>query len=133
MNIYVFGNQDLEEDNTAIKAAHQLEKKFKEHTFIFVSPNADVPFAGEDHVIIMDTVEGLDSIRIIEDKDLDRLIPPPRTTVHDFDLGFQLKYLKKLGMLKKVTIIGLPMSGTIDYNTFQSIFKKLVAQDIHGS
>jgi len=31
-------------------------------------------------------------------------------------LGFQLKYLKKLGKIKTFTIIGLPMNKKIDIN-----------------
>ena len=61
------------------------------------------------------------------------IVLPPRNSVHDFDLGFQLKYLKKLGKLGKVTIIGLPQSGNVDYDSIQSILRKLVAQDIQGS
>jgi hypothetical protein len=53
--------------------------------------------------------------------------------VHDFDLGFQLKYLQKIGKLGEVTIIGLPINKTPDYLRIQSILRKLVAQDIQGS
>ena len=62
-----------------------------------------------------------------------RIVLPPRNSVHDFDLGFQLKYLKKLGKLGKVTIIGLPQTGEIDYDSIHSILRKLVAQDMQGS
>jgi hypothetical protein len=48
-------------------------------------------------------------------------------------LGFQIKYLKKIGKLGKVTIVGLPMQGELDYLRIQSIFKKLVAQEMQGS
>jgi hypothetical protein len=53
--------------------------------------------------------------------------------VHDFDLAFQLRYLKKLGKLGEVTIIGIPQEGEIDYLRIQSIFRKLVAHDMQGS
>jgi len=33
-------------------------------------------------------------IEVVDD-DLDKLVLPPRSSVHDFDLGFQIKYLKK--------------------------------------
>jgi hypothetical protein len=55
------------------------------------------------------------------------------SSVHDFDLGFQLLYLKKLGKLKNFLIIGIPMKGEINYLRIQSILRKLVAQDIQGS
>lgn len=133
MKIYVFGNQDIKEDNQAIMIAINLKGKIKNTEFVFVKPNEDLPFIHEKKILIMDTVQGIDKIKIIEDKDLDKIILPPRSSAHDFDLGFQLRYLKKLGKLGEVKIIGLPQTEKIDYNTVQSILRKLVAQDIQGS
>ena len=72
---------------------------------------------------------------MLEGDVLNRLLIPPRGSVHDFDLGFQLKYLRKLGKLGEVRIIGLPKgsSDRVDYRRIHSIFRKLVAQDIQGS
>ena len=52
---------------------------------------------------------------------------------HDFDLPFQLRYLKKLGKLGTVTVIGIPQEGEVDHLLIKSIFRKLVAQDMQGS
>jgi len=133
MDVYLFGNEDIEQDNLAFKIAEKLKNKIKNINFIKVKPNEDLPFINKEKVLIMDTVQGIDKIKIIEDKDLDKIILSPRGTAHDFDLGFQLKYLKKLGKLGKVKIIGLPQKEKVDYKTVQSILRKLVAQDIHGS
>ncbi len=133
MNVYIFGNQDIKEDDKAIVIAINLKGKIKNVDFIFVKPNEDLPFTNKENVLIMDTVQEIEEIKIIENKDLDKIILPPRGTAHDFDLGFQLKYLKKLGKLGEVKIIGLPQKGTINYKTVQSILRKLVAQDIQGS
>ena len=133
MKVYVFGNKDLELDNKALIAQKKLGAIFPQIEFVEVEPNADLPFERDRQVYIMDTVEGIEEPTLIEDSDLDKLINTSSVSVHDFDLGFQLKYLKKLGKLGNVTIIGLPMEKKIDYLRIQSIFKKLVAQDMQGS
>jgi len=84
-------------------------------------------------LILMDTVVGLEEVTILTEKDLEKLEFPKRATVHDYDLGFQLRYLIKLGKIKNVKIIGLPARGDIDYERVRSILRKLVAQDIQGS
>lgn len=131
MKVYVFGNSDLPQDSAALRAAKEMVEKNVE--FITVDPNQDLPFADENQVVLMDTMDGIDQAELIQGKDLNKLFLSPRVSVHDFDLGFQLKYLKKIGRLGEVKIIGLPMKGKIDYLRIQSILRKLVAQDIQGS
>jgi hypothetical protein len=133
MKVYVFGNADVPVDNKAILAAKELEYKIPDISFIFIKPNEDVPFVDEKRVVILDTIQGIQEVELIEGNDLDKLILPSRGSVHDFDLGFQLKYLKKLGKLGEVFIIGLPQVGNVDYLRIQSILRKLVAQDMQGS
>lgn len=133
MKVYVFGNWDLEFDNNALKITEKLSKDLDSLEFIEIKPNQDISFEGEDNVVILDVIEGLKDVRVFDEKHIDRLVLSPRNSVHDFDLGFQLKYLKKLGKIKNVKIVGLPMTGDVDYNSIHSIFKKLVAQDIQGS
>ena len=55
--------------------------------------------------------------------------------MHDFDLSYNLKLLKKIGKLKEVEIIGVPenMNEKEAFSQFQSIFKKCVAHDMQGS
>jgi Ni,Fe-hydrogenase maturation factor len=133
MKVYVFGNWDLEFDNNALKITEKLSKDLDSLEFIEIKPNQDISFEDEDNVVILDVIEGLKDVRVFDEKHIDRLVLSPRNSVHDFDLGFQLKYLKKLGKIKNVKIVGLPMTGDVDYNSIHSIFKKLVAQDIQGS
>jgi Ni,Fe-hydrogenase maturation factor len=133
MKVYVFGNEDLTEDKRAFEVCEKLKGKVKNIEFVKIKPNEDVPFIDERFVVILDAVQGIEKITEIKDDDLDKLILPPRSSVHDFDLGFQLKYLKKIGRLGKVTIIGLPMQGEIDYFLIQSTLRKLVAQEMQGS
>jgi len=130
MTVYVFGNPDSELDNRVF----EITNKFPDlANFKLVKPNEDLPFTDEKEIIIMDTVQGIDEVTELNETELDKLVSERSVSVHDFDLGFQLKYLRKLGKLNKVKIIGIPQTGKIDYLRIQSIFKKLVAHDIQGS
>jgi len=131
--VYVFGNEDVPEDSSPFALCDRLSKDFPTLEFVKVAPNADLPFAGQENVIIFDTIQGIPAIKVFNEQDLKHLILSPRTSVHDFDLGFQLKYLIKLGRLKHITLIGLPMEVDVPYDSIHETFKKLVAQDIQGS
>lgn len=133
MKIYVFGNQDVPEDNQAYEYAREIQQNLPQVEFVFIKPNQDLPFAGEKDVVIMDVVAGIEEVRLLTGTDLEKLKLPPRTTVHDFDLGFQLKLLKKLGKIGNVKILGIPMTGKVDHSSIHSMVKKLVAQDMQGS
>jgi len=50
---------------------------------------------------------------------------PPRYSAHDFDLGFQLKYLKKLGKINAFIIIGLPMNKKFRIENLKTQIEKL--------
>ena len=133
MKVYLFGNQDMKEDSWAFEIAKNVEGQVEGIEFVHVKPNEDLPFVDEPIVVIMDTVYALKEVRLFEGEAVDKLVMPPRNSAHDFDLNFQLKYLKKLGKLGEVKIIGIPMDGNINYSSIHSIFKKLVAQDMQGS
>lgn len=133
MKVYVFGNPDYAPDSLSFAVMNTLKVHFDGVDWEIIKPNADVPFVGVDHVVILDAVDGIHKMTLITEENIDKIELGSRSTVHDFDLGFQLKYLKKLGKLKKFTVIGLPMSGEIDYDSIQLTLRKLVAQDIHGS
>ncbi len=125
MKIYVFGNPDLAEDAVAINIAHQLKSLRPDLEWIKVGLNQDLPFADEPEVWILDVVMGIDQVTLINQSQLDQVIAPPRTSVHDYDLGFQLKLLKKLGHLGKVTIVGLPYGQSFG---LEAVLTKLPAK-----
>jgi hypothetical protein len=133
MKVYVFGNEYVAEDRTAIEIARVLEDSIEGISFVFVNPNEDLPFVDERHVVILDTVKGIKEVTLLEGDITDRLILGPLGSVHDFDLAYQLRYLKKLNKLGEVTIIAIPQEGEVDYPRIQSIFRKLVAHDMQGS
>jgi Ni,Fe-hydrogenase maturation factor len=133
MKVYVFGNEDLPEDRKAIEAAKQLDGAMDGVSFIFVKPNEDVPFAEESRVVILDAVQGIGEVALIEGDETEELILSPRGSVHDFDLAFQLRYLRRIDKLGDVSIIGVPREGRVDHARIQSILRKLVAHDMQGS
>lgn len=133
MKVYVFGNVDTPLDDRAFIAAEKLKGKIKDVEFIEVGTNRDLPFSNGEDAVILDTISGIKEVKILGINDLDKIALPAKTTVHDFDLAFQLKYLKKLGKLGDITIIGIPQEGEVDHNSIQSILRKLVAQDMQGS
>jgi hypothetical protein len=133
MKDYVFGNKDVVQDKRAFEVSKKLKGKIDNVEFIEIKPNEDVPFIDEKFVVILDSIAGIKNVIEVHDNDLYKLVLPPRSSVHDFDLGFQLKYLKKIGKIGKVTIVGLPIEGEIDYFLIQSILRKLVAQEMQGS
>lgn len=105
--IYIFGNPLLKEDSLPIKLVPELVKEFPEINFEIKDPNENLwPENGE--LFIIDTVLGIEKVMIIED--LDSIQLDTIYSAHDFDLGFNLKLLEKIGELKKVTIIGIPVN-----------------------
>ena len=137
MKVYVFGNQDYKEDSTAFDIAEiiKMEPWYEDLgiNFIYIKPNQDLPFVGEQRVVILDVVKGISEVKLITEDDLKRMKLHDSSSVHDYDLGFQIEYLKKLKKLGDVYIIGIPFEGDVDYSSIQSIVKKLVAQDMQGS
>ena len=133
MKVYVFGNPDVRGDNIGFNVAKKLKNKIKGLEFVEIKPNEDLPFENKDKVILMDAVEGINEVTVINEKNLEKFVVAKSVSVHDWDLGFQLKYLKKLGKLNKVTIIGLPKEKKVDYLRVQSILRKLVEQEMQGS
>jgi hypothetical protein len=130
MKIYVLGNEEVEMDRRAIEVAKKL-KNFPGVNWVTINSNEDLPV--EKYLTLIDTVIGLPEVILLSEKDIEKLIISPGVTAHDYDLGFQLKYLIKIGKLRKVRIIGLPAEGIVDYERIQSILRKLVAQDMQGS
>lgn len=103
--ILIFGNPLLEFDSLPIRIKPQLEKQFPDIVFHEMDPNENLkPISKE--LIIIDTAINTDKIRVLTD--IDKIELPSLYSPHDLDLGFNLKLLKKIGQLEKVTIFCLP-------------------------
>jgi len=104
MEIYVFGNPEIENDSLPLKILPELQKKFPEIKFGIKDPNEEWEIPEE--LTIIDTVLGIDEIKIFED--LKSFSKSPNISLHDFDVYSNLRYLEKLEHLKKIKIIGIP-------------------------
>ena len=118
--VFIFGNPDLEIDSLPVKLAPRLRQTFTDISFEVKDPNEewDVP----EELTVIDTVMDLNEVTVFND--LESFDASPRLTMHDFDALANLKYLKKLGKLKKIRIIGVPPDIGIDA-AFQSIVEQL--------
>ena len=105
LKIYVFGNSILKEDSLAIKTAKKLEKIFPEVNFIYQDPNEEIK---EKNLFILDVAQGIKKVSLIND--LNKLEFSNRVSLHDFDLTFSLKLMKKIGLVKKINIIAIPIN-----------------------
>ena len=104
MIVYVFGNPDLPADSLPLRILPELQKRFPQVQFEAKDPNEewDVP----EELIVIDTAEGINEVTVFDD--LARFAAVPHVTMHDFDALTNLRYLQKLGKLKKIKIIGVP-------------------------
>ena len=104
MKVFVFGNPDLDFDSFPLRILPRLKKQLPKIDFEIKDPNEEwkVP----EEIIIIDTVAGINNPMVFES--LESFSAPPRVSMHDFDAYTNLKYLQKLGKIKKIKIIGLP-------------------------
>lgn len=106
--IYLVGNELVEEDSLPVKLKEDLVKSFPGIIFEEFDPTENLP---EDvgHLVLIDTVMGIEKPMIFTD--IDAFSSQKAYSMHDFDLGWQLKLYKKLKMIDKVSIIGIPMGS----------------------
>ncbi|MBW2970455.1 hypothetical protein KY309_02230 [Candidatus Woesearchaeota archaeon] len=109
MNIYVCGNPLVKEDSLPLRILPELRKRFPSIDFVEFEPSEDLP---DENLIIMDTVINAKDVMIIDD--IDKFVETKALSLHDFDLGLNLKLAKKLGKLKSVKIIGVPPKASVD-------------------
>lgn len=106
--IYVFGNEMLSFDSSAVEVAKSIEKEFDNVKFVYTDPTEDFPPKGERNIIVLDTVKGINSPKIFFYSDVEQWDKSP-ISVHDYDLILHLGLLNKTGVIDNVTIIGVPM------------------------
>ncbi len=109
MKIYVFGNPLVKEDSIPLKLLPDLKKSFPKIEFIITDPNENFPPKDENNLVILDTVIGIKKPLILNLNDFDSKKNTP-VSPHDYDLLFHLLLLRKLGKIRTVKIIGLPIN-----------------------
>ena len=104
MTVFVFGNPDLPADSLPLRILPALKKRCPGAVFKVQDPNEEweVP----EELAVIDTAIGIDKVRIFDG--LEDFENTPRVSLHDFDAVTNLRYLQKLGKIKKIKIIGIP-------------------------
>ncbi len=101
----VFGNEILKDDSLPLRLLGRLGRRFPEIDFRAFDPNENLEAEGRS-LDIIDTAEGISEATLITDIDL---IKTARVySMHDFDLGYSLKLLKKIGYVDSVRIFAVP-------------------------
>jgi len=103
MKILVCGNPLVEKDAAAMKVAELLKNKVSGVQFEEFDSAEELR---GDKVFILDVVKGLKKPKVI--KNIDDIASEKIYSMHDFDLGQSLKLLKKVGLVKNVTVFGVP-------------------------
>ena len=113
MKVLCFGNEFVEQDSLAKKLADELKVDGVE----FIKCDSLEGIKGD--VMILDVVKGLNDVRLIPLEKIKNFHP---VSLHDFDLGTELKLRQTIGEINKVTIFGIPMKGDKE-NIKQGIIK----------
>ncbi|MDE1865048.1 MAG: hypothetical protein KGH94_00195 [Candidatus Micrarchaeota archaeon] len=124
----VFGNPMLRIDSMPIRLMPDLRKRFPQFEFVEFDPNENLEREGRTLEII-DSVEGIDKVTLITD--IDSIQPSPVVSMHDFDLGYSLRLLKKLKLIDSVRIFGVPM-GMKKAEAFRQLSKIIAASGTLG-
>jgi len=107
MKIYCFGNRFVKNDKTALEIIPFLQKKFPKLEFIEATTD---DIEGIPELVIIDVADMIDKVTVFTEKEIDILCGSRSCSLHDFDLGMTLKILNKMGQIKKLRIIGIPMN-----------------------
>jgi Ni,Fe-hydrogenase maturation factor len=122
--VYVFGNPLVKEDSMPLKLINKLKREFPSLQFKEFDTVEDLDLEKEMNII--DTVKGIKKVELIED--IDKIITEKIYSTHDFDLGYNLKLFKKMKMIDKVRIFGIP-SEIKEKEAFEQL-KKLIITNL---
>jgi Ni,Fe-hydrogenase maturation factor len=106
--VLVFGNRLVEKDKLPLELIPYLTKKFPEIEFKEFDSIEELQNEGSV-IYIIDSVENIENVTIIYN--IDQIeISNSLYTIHDMDLGYMLKLMKKVNMIDKVIIFGIPIN-----------------------
>ena len=109
MKILVFGNMLVEKDNLVLKLLPRLRESFPETEFKEMDGVEDLHKEGKE-LIILDAVDVLKGVKVFEFcslEDFDKVEVGGSCSMHDFDLGYNLKLLKKVGLIDSARVVGV--------------------------
>ena len=104
--VLVFGNEDFEYDDKAIKLIPLLKERLKECAFYPLSRPEQVMDFFQQDFIILDVAKGIEEAVLITN--LDDIKYGKKITAHDMDLAAFLKTVNELGELNEVKIVAIP-------------------------
>ncbi len=104
LKVFVAGNPLLKIDSLPLRILPRLSIRLPMVFFEEFDPTENFPEA--EKMVILDTVVGLKKVEIIEGTDSFSL--PKACSLHDFDLGTNLRLMQKAGIIKEFRIIGVP-------------------------
>lgn len=121
--ILVFGNRLVKKDTLALKLIPFLKKEFPQIEFKEFDSIEDIQNEGSV-IYIIDTVEDIANVIIISN--IDQIeVPNNFYTIHDMDLGYMLKLMKKVNMIERVIIFGIPMNGISKMKILNQLKEKI--------
>lgn len=107
--ILVFGNRLVKKDKIPLSLIPILKKEFPEIEFKEFDSIEDLENEGPV-IYILDSVENIKKVTIISN--LDQIDSSKNLyTIHDLDLGYMLKLMKKINLIDNVIIFGIPIKG----------------------
>ena len=104
--ILLVGNETDRIDNKAIRLLPYLAHNFPKISFVPWDPTEEIPSKKND-IVLIDVVSGITKTKLFES--MKKFSLSPRNTAHDFDVPLSIGILYKLGKLKRVRVIGIPM------------------------
>lgn len=109
MKVLVFGNFLVKKDNLVLKLIPKLSKLFPKIEFKEFDPTESLENEIENKTLhILDMAVGIREIVELGFEDIDRL-EASGSGMHDFDLNYNLKLLKKMEMIDDIKIIAVPV------------------------
>ena len=102
--VYVFGNEFLNEDAMAPRVASFLHGIIP----VYCTSPEQLMDAGNT-LIILDVVRNISKPALLTS--IEKIKTRSLLSMHDFDVGFFLSLMDRMGMKKTVKIIGLPPIG----------------------
>lgn len=102
--IYCLGNVLEEKDATIPRLLSELQAIRPDDNFVLTDPTELDEL--NDQPIFIDTVIGIEQVEVFTS--INGFTPPPRITVHDYDLYHNLSLMKKLHKISEFKIIGVP-------------------------
>ena len=133
MKILIFGNALVKQDNIPLRILPQLKQKFPDIEFKEIDSTETLQNETDQNgnLTILDTAIDIDQIKTLKLKtedDFKKLQLPNNLSMHDFDLAYNLRLLKKIKLINQVKIICLPIETGEDgvIKSVKEILKKLV-------